>query len=93
MDGEAVRVADIGDVIKHLQRVDKLAARLHTAPCATSSIAALRPNVNVQGSVDERETEHKHYVSRICLACGWVHMVNPRTGRLMSEESCPRDEG
>jgi hypothetical protein len=46
-----------------------------------------------RGSVGEGEAELKQYVSQVCLACGRVHMVNPRTGKLMSEEFQPRDEG
>ncbi len=49
--------------------------------------------MNIQGSVDDKEAERKQYVSQVCEACGRVHMVNPRTGKLMSEEFRPRDEG
>jgi len=50
-------------------------------------------NLNVQGSVGESEAELKQYVLQVCLACGSVHMVNPRSGKLMSEEFQSPDEG
>lgn len=50
-------------------------------------------NLNVRGLIDDAEAEWEQYVSQVCKACGRVHMVNSRTGKLMSEEFCPRDEG
>jgi len=50
-------------------------------------------NLNVQGSVDNEEAKDKQYVSQVCLSCGRVHMVNPRTGKLMSEEIRSGDRG
>jgi hypothetical protein len=49
--------------------------------------------LNVQGSVDDEDAELKQYVAQVCLACGRVHTLNPRTGKLMSEEFRPPDEG
>jgi len=50
-------------------------------------------DLNVQGSVDDKQAENEQYVAQVCLACGRIHTVNPRTGKLMSEEFRPRDQG
>jgi hypothetical protein len=34
-----------------------------------------------------KEGEPPRYISLVCLACQRVHLVNPHTGRLLSEES------
>jgi hypothetical protein len=44
--------------------------------------------LNVQGSVVTSETE-AHYVAHACPACGSMHLVNPLSGKLMSEEHPP----
>jgi hypothetical protein len=44
--------------------------------------------LNVQGSVVTSETE-AHYVAHACLACSGMHLVNPLSGKLMSEEHPP----
>ena len=44
--------------------------------------------LNVQGSLVTSETE-AHYVAHTCLACGGTHLVNPLSGKLMSEEHPP----
>ncbi|WP_421995616.1 hypothetical protein [Reyranella sp.] len=41
---------------------------------------------NVQGRVDSIDSPEPTYVALDCMACGGVHPVNPRTGKLMSEE-------
>jgi hypothetical protein len=33
--------------------------------------------------------EGEHYTAQSCQACRGVHLVNPRTGKLMSEEHPP----
>jgi hypothetical protein len=44
--------------------------------------------LNVQGSVVSCETE-THYIAHACPACGRMHIVNPLSGKLMSEEHPP----
>ena len=34
-------------------------------------------------------TDESHYITQQCLACGGAHLVNPRNGKLMSEEHPP----
>lgn len=41
---------------------------------------------NVQGHAKMQDPPARTYVSQNCLACGGVHLVNPHTGKLMSEE-------
>ena len=41
---------------------------------------------NVQGEHQSTGRPLPAYVSQDCLACRAVHLVNPRTGRLMAEE-------
>lgn len=43
--------------------------------------------LNVQAHLSAHEVPQQTYVAQHCLACGGVHLVNPRTGRLMSEEA------
>ena len=47
--------------------------------------------LNVQGRADvQKETPEitdRVYVTQHCPACGSFHPINPRTGKLMSEES------
>lgn len=40
----------------------------------------------VQGQVAISEGPIPEYVGMTCLACAAVHLVNPRTGKLVSEE-------
>jgi hypothetical protein len=40
----------------------------------------------VQGQVAASEGPSPEYVGMTCLACAAVHLVNPRTGKLVSEE-------
>jgi hypothetical protein len=44
--------------------------------------------LSVQGS-DTGTESAPHYVAESCLACGGVHVVNPATGKLLSEEHVP----
>jgi hypothetical protein len=46
----------------------------------------------VQGSIEDEDAEEKKYVAQYCLACGLPHLVNPATGKLISEDLRPRDE-
>lgn len=48
---------------------------------------------NVQGRVDAREEDlpERSYRATDCVACRSVHLVNPRTGKLMSEETGRRE--
>lgn len=41
---------------------------------------------NVQGRHEQTEGPLPPYVGQHCLACGGLHAVNPRNGRLMAEE-------
>lgn len=43
-------------------------------------------NLNVQGSADHRDAEIESVVPQTCLACGQLHLVDPRTGQLVSEK-------
>ena len=43
--------------------------------------------LNVQGHVKAQELPTRTYVSQNCPVCGGVHLVNPHTGKLMSEEN------
>ena len=43
-------------------------------------------NLNVQGSADDGDTEIESVVFQTCLACGQVHLVDPSTGKLVSEK-------
>lgn len=43
-------------------------------------------NLNVQGSIEEREAEGKALVPQNCLACGLLHMVSPVTDKSISEK-------
>jgi translation initiation factor 2 beta subunit (eIF-2beta)/eIF-5 len=43
--------------------------------------------MNVQGRSETADLPERSYVALDCLACGGVHPVNPRTGKLMSEET------
>jgi hypothetical protein len=42
--------------------------------------------LNVQGYHAGAEAGEGFYVGQKCLACGGVHLVNPVTGKLLSEE-------
>lgn len=42
--------------------------------------------LNVQGSADDGDTESEVVVPQTCLACGQVHLVDPRTGQLVPEK-------
>ena len=44
--------------------------------------------LNVQGCSATSETEAP-YIAHACPACGNVHLVNPISGKLMSEEHPP----
>ena len=44
--------------------------------------------LNIQGTLQSAETE-AHYVAHACPACGGMHLVNPLSGKLMSEEHPP----
>ena len=44
--------------------------------------------LRVQGS-DTGTESAPQYVAESCLACGGVHVVNPATGKLLSEEHVP----
>jgi hypothetical protein len=46
--------------------------------------------VMVQGWTEEEDTGSTRYLAHSCLGCGGVHLVNPKTGKLMSEERPPR---
>lgn len=46
-------------------------------------------NLNVQGSANDGDAEIESVVSQTCLACGQVHLVDPRTGKLVSEKFHP----
>ena len=41
---------------------------------------------HVQGHLKAQELPTRTYVTQNCAACGSVHLVNPHTGKLMSEE-------
>ena len=41
---------------------------------------------NVQGEHDIGGAPMPSYVSQNCIACRSVHLVNPKTGKLMAEE-------
>jgi len=43
--------------------------------------------LRVQGRVEALELPDRGYVAQYCPACGGMHPVNPRTGKLMSEET------
>jgi len=43
----------------------------------------------VQGSSADDHRAGTLYVACNCPACGRVHLVNPKTGKLMSEEHAP----
>ena len=45
---------------------------------------------NVQGSVSVAEVEGQTYVGQICLACNSLHLVDPRTGTLVTEDKRDR---
>ncbi|MBM3648977.1 MAG: hypothetical protein FJX11_14415 [Alphaproteobacteria bacterium] len=42
--------------------------------------------LTVQGRLETEEPPEQRYVAQDCAACGSLHPVNPRTGKLMSEE-------
>lgn len=44
--------------------------------------------LNIQGTQSCTDTE-AHYVAHGCPACGGMHLVNPLSGKLMSEEHPP----
>jgi hypothetical protein len=51
---------------------------------------------NVQGSAEISDGESLTYVGQRCPACGSLHLVNPRNGKLLAEEfalSTPRQKG
>ena len=41
---------------------------------------------NVQGSVAVGDFEGQTYVGQICLACNSLHLVDPLTGKLATED-------
>ena len=43
--------------------------------------------MTVQGRSETDDLPERSYVAQDCPACGSLHPVNPRTGKLMSEES------
>ncbi len=43
--------------------------------------------LTVQGHLKAQELPTRTYVSQHCPACGSIHLVNPHTGKLMSEET------
>jgi hypothetical protein len=43
--------------------------------------------LNVQGHGKAQDLPTQTYVAQHCPVCGGVHLVNPRTGKLMSEET------
>lgn len=45
-----------------------------------------KTNFNVQGHVESEPDGPDHYVAQQCPMCGQVHLVNPLTGKLLSEE-------
>jgi len=42
-------------------------------------------NLNVQGSDEKAEESETYYVAQSCPACAQIHIVSPRTGKLMAE--------
>ena len=44
---------------------------------------------NVQGRVDTmtEDLPERSYMATDCVACRSMHLINPRTGKLMSEET------
>jgi|GEM_PF-2311859 len=44
----------------------------------------------VDGRYDEADEPPPSYVAQTCLACRSVHLVNPVTGKLISEERTTR---
>jgi hypothetical protein len=73
--------------IKH-----RAAARGHTVSVRHFIFRCPVTGLNVQGSVVTSETE-AHYIAHTCLACGGTHLVNPLSGKLMSEEHPPIKRG
>lgn len=45
--------------------------------------------LNVQGTLPGARSDEGTYIGQHCLVCGGLHMVNPRTGKLLSEERPP----
>ena len=43
--------------------------------------------LNVQGHMKAQDLPTQTYVMQNCPACGGMHLVNPRTGKLVSEET------
>ncbi len=41
----------------------------------------------IQGGLRAQDVRGQTYVAQTCLACGSIHLVNPASGRLLSEET------
>ena len=41
---------------------------------------------SIQGEYESGGQPLPSYVSQVCIACHAVHLVNPKTGKLMAEE-------
>jgi len=61
-----------------------MAAFLFTCPNAS---------MKVQLWLDDEKPDDSRYEALTCPACSKVHFVNPRTGKLFNEQSCPPSDG
>ncbi len=43
----------------------------------------------VQGWADDERKDKTEYVAYRCPACGGMHLINPKTGKLLVEERDP----
>lgn len=55
--------------------------------CPLTSFLVQGFSAEIEGSDDRR----RRYEAIDCLACGSMHLVNPATGKLMSEEAGDRE--
>ena len=57
-------------------------------PCVMASFLYRCPNTGqtVQGWSAEEVTDDDAYESVTCLACTRVHLINPKTGKILGEE-------
>ena len=58
-------------------------------PMRTFLYRCPRTNFKVQGHVDFDPPRRDDYVAQQCPLCGQAHLVNPFTGKLVSEEQPP----